>query len=296
MIPYALDLAPAVPVVLDFGDLDSEWWGDRSRRFSGLKARVYEAEAQRLRAVEIMGARHATRCLVNTPHAAKLVASFAPSASVTIIAEGMDLDEPSTVARSGAAPVIAFNPCLERDSEARAATEFCDEVLPRVHTRVGRTKLLIGCKSLFPLAKRLTHLPGVEVAAPITSLRSLLRRATVAVAPKRFGAETARGLLEAMAAGVPVITTPEGLNGLPLRHGREVYVEASPTGFSERLIELLQKPMLREVMAGRGRAFIRLNYSSAAAASRLSHVIAAAVKGVAHGRSVTDGRDTGVSA
>ena len=45
MIPYALDLAPAVPVVVDFGDLDSEWWQERSRRFSGLKARVYEAEA-----------------------------------------------------------------------------------------------------------------------------------------------------------------------------------------------------------------------------------------------------------
>src|SRR5215470_15836116 len=64
MIPYALDLVPAVPVVVDFGDLDSEWWRERSRRFSGLKARVYEAEADRLRVVEVMGARHATRSLV----------------------------------------------------------------------------------------------------------------------------------------------------------------------------------------------------------------------------------------
>jgi hypothetical protein len=296
MIPYALDLAPAVPVVVDYGDLDSEWWRERSRRFSGLKAKVYETEAERLRAVEIMGARHATHCLVSTPRAAKLLASFVPAAAVTVIADGVELDEPSALARSGAAPVIAFNPCLERDSDARAATAFCDEVLPRVHTRVGRTKLLIGCRSLFPLAKRLTHLPGVEVTAPISSLRGLLRRATVAVAPKRFGTETERGLLEAMAAGVPVITTPEALNGLPLQHGREIYVEASATGFSDRLIELLQKPTLREAMAARSRAFIRLNYSSASAAGRLGHVIAASVNGRAHRRSVTDGRDAGVSA
>lgn len=296
MIPYALDLAPAVPVVVDYGDLDSEWWRERSRSFSGLKAKVYETEAERLRAVEIIGARHATHCLVSTPRAAKLLASFVPAAAVTVIADGVELDEPSALARSGAAPVIVFNPCLERDSDARAATAFCDEVLPRVHTRVGRTKLLIGCRSLFPLAKRLTHLPGVEVTAPISGLRGLLRRATVAVAPKRFGTETERGLLEAMAAGVPVITTPEALNGLPLQHGREIYVEASPTGFSDRLIELLQKPTLREAMAARGRAFIRLNYSSASAAGRLGHVIAASVNGRAHRRSVTDGRDAGVSA
>ena len=295
MIPYALDLAPAVPVVVDFGDLDSEWWQDRSRRFSGLKAKVYEAEAERLRAVEILGARHATHCLVSTPQAAKLVNSFVPSASVTVIAEGVELDEPAPPARSGAAPVIAFNPCLERDSDARTATKFCDEVLPRVHTRVGRTKLLIGCRSLFPLVKRLTQLPGVEVAAPIHSLRGLFRRATVAVAPKRFGAETERGLLEAMGAGVPVITTPDGLNGLPLQHGREVYVEGNPTDFSQRLIELLQKPMLREAVATRGRAFIRLNYSSATAVNRLSHVIATVVDG-GHRRSAAHGRSAGVNA
>lgn len=295
MIPYALDLAPAVPVVLDFGDLDSEWWRERSRRFSGLKAKVYEAEAERLRSVEILGARHATRCLVTTPHVAKLVTSFAPSASVTVVPEGVDLDEPSPHVRSGATPVIAFNPCLERDSEARAATQFCDEVLPRVLTRVGRAKLLIGCKSLFPLARRLTSLPGVEVAAPITSLRALLRRAAVAVAPKRFGAETQRGLLEAMATGVPVITTADGIDGIPLQHGREVFVESSAAGFSERLIELLQNPMLREAMGTKGRAFIRLHYSSVAAASRLSHVMEAAVNG-GHDRGLSTGRDAGARA
>jgi glycosyltransferase involved in cell wall biosynthesis len=296
MIPYALDLAPAVPVVVDFGDLDSEWWRERSRRFSGLKARVYEAEAERLRAVEITGARHAARCVVTTPQAAKLVSSFGPSAPVTVIPEGMDLEETSSHARSGAAPTVAFNPCLERDGEARAATQFCHEVLPRVLTRMGRTKLLIGCRSLFPLARRLASLPGVEVAAPINGLRGLLRRATVAVAPRRFGVETQRGLLEALAVGVPVITTADALDGLPLQHGREVYVEDSPASFGERLIELLQKPMLREAMGTRGRAFIRLHHSSAAAASRLNQVIETAVNGTARDRRVTSERDAGVSA
>ena len=296
MIPYALDLVPAVPVVVDFGDLDSEWWRERSRRFSGLKARVYEAEAERLRAVEVMGARHATRSLVTTPEAARLVASFAPTASVTVIPEGIDLDEPSPHLRAGGTSVIAFNPCLERESEARAATQFCNEILPRVHTRVTRTKLLVGCKSLFPLARRLASLPGVEVTAPVSGLRGLLRRSTVAVAPKRFGTETRRGLLEAIAAGVPVVTSPEGIDGLALQHGREIFVEAHPAGFSERLIELLQRPTLREAMAAKGRAFIRLHYSSTAAAGRLSDVVEVAVNGHVQGRPHRSGRDAGVSA
>jgi Glycosyltransferase len=117
----------------------------------------------------------------------------------------------------------------------------------------------------------------------------------VAVAPNRFGAETERGLLEALGAGIPVVTTSEALNSLPLQHGREVYVEGDPAGFSERLIELLQKPMLREAMATRGRAFIRLNHSSAAATNRLSHIIATVANG-GHGRDVAHGRSAGVQA
>ena len=292
MIPYALDLVPAVPVVVDFGDLDSEWWRDRAQRFSGLKARVYEAEAERLRAVEILGARHASHCLVTTAQAAKVVTAFAPAANVTVIADGIDLDEP-TPPRTGAAPAIAFNPCLERDSEARAAIAFSDEVLSRVRTRVAGTKLLVGCKSLFPLAKRLGDMSHVEVAAPVNSLRGLLRRAAVAVAPRRSGGETHRGLLEAMATGVPVITTPDAAAGLPVQHGREVYVEGTSAAFAERLIELLQKPALREAMGTKGRAFIRLHYSSAAAASRLTQVIAATVGGSSLNGHAANSRDVG---
>jgi glycosyltransferase involved in cell wall biosynthesis len=296
MIPYALDLVPAVPVILDFGDLDSEWWLERSHRFSGLKARVYEAEAARLRSVEITGARAATHCLVATPRIATLVTAFAPSAAVTVIAEGVDADEQASPSRPGAPHTIAFSPCLERDPEARAAAEFCDEILPRVRTRVRGTKLLVGCTARFPFAKRLAHLPGVEVVAPTSNLRALLRRATVAVAPRRFGPATQRGLLEAMAAGVPIITSAEGQDGLRLQHGREVYVEGSPIGFTERLIELLQKPTLREAMGAKGRAFIRLHYSSTTAAGRLSQVVAAAVnRGVQNG-SATHGRDGGACA
>src|SRR5438093_8701582 len=57
MIPYALDLAPAVPVVLDCGDLDAVRCGTRERRFAGLKPIVYDAAARRLRAAETVRAR-----------------------------------------------------------------------------------------------------------------------------------------------------------------------------------------------------------------------------------------------
>jgi len=296
MIPYALELAPRVPVVLDFGDLDSEWWRERAQRFSGVKARVYQAEASRLREVEIRGARRATHCLVATPQAARAVAAFAPWATVSVVGDGVDADEPAVPTRIGGPHMIAFNPCLEGDSEAEVAAEFCDLVLAPVRTRVGRTNLLVGCRSLSRLAKHLAHLPGVEVAAPASDLRPLLRRATVAVAPRRFGAETRRSVLAAMAVGVPVITTRDGLDGLPIRHGQELYLAESAHGFAERLIDLLRKPTLREVMGARGRAFVRSHCSSTAALIRFSQVMEAAANGAVRNGSAPDGKSAGASA
>ncbi|HWN54155.1 MAG TPA: glycosyltransferase [Methylomirabilota bacterium] len=295
MIPYALELAPSVPVVLDFGDVDSEWWQDRAQRFSGFKTRVYQAEAMRLREVEIMGARRATHCLVATPQAARTVASFAPWAAVSVIGDGVGADEPAVPTRIGGPHLIAFTPCLEDNSEAQAAAEFCDIVLPAVRTQVARTKLLVGCKSLFRLARRLADVPGVEVAAA-SDLRPLLRRAAVAVAPRRFGAETRRSVLAAMAAGVPVITTVDGLDGLPIKHGKELYLEDNARGFAERLIDLLRKPTLREVMGSRGRAFVRAHCSTVAEGARFSQVIEAAVNGTSRNGSASNEKGAGVIA
>jgi glycosyltransferase involved in cell wall biosynthesis len=250
----------------------------------------------RLREVEIMGARRATHCLVATPQAARTVASFAPWAAVSVIGDGVGADEPAVPTRIGGPHLIAFTPCLEGNSEAQAAAEFCDIVLPAVRTQVARTKLLVGCKSLFRLARRLADLPGVEVVAPAGDLRPLLRRAAVAVAPSRFGAETRRSVLAAMAAGVPVITTIDGLDGLPIKHGREVYLEDNARGFAERLIDLLRKPTLREVMGSRGRAFVRAHCSTVAEGARFSQVIEAAVNGTSRNGSAPDEKGAGVIA
>ena len=296
MIPYALELAPHVPVVLDFGDVDSEWWQDRAQRFSGFKAKIYRAEAMRLREVEIVGARRATHCLVATPQAARTVASFAPWAALSVIGDGVGADEPAVPTRIGGPHLIAFNPSLEGNAEAQAAAEFCDLVLPTVRAQVGRTKLLVGSKSLFRLARRLTQVPGVEVVAPVGDLRPLLRRAAVAVAPRRFGAETRRSVLAAMAASVPVITTLDGLDGLPIKHGRELYLEENARGFAERLIDLLRKPTLREVMGSRGRAFVRTHCSAGAEAARFSQVVEAAANGTSRNGSAPDEKGAGVIA
>ena len=61
MIQYALDADPAVPIVMDFDDVDSRWWVRQARERSFRGANFYRTEAARLRLAEAAIARRAAR-------------------------------------------------------------------------------------------------------------------------------------------------------------------------------------------------------------------------------------------
>ena len=85
MIQYALELDPAVPLLVDFGEVDSEWWRAQAdlRSFPG--ANFYRTEAARLRTAEAAAAARASACIVANRQAGAAVALFAPWAPLTVI-------------------------------------------------------------------------------------------------------------------------------------------------------------------------------------------------------------------
>jgi hypothetical protein len=96
MIQYALDLDSTIPIVVDFGDVDSQWWLTQAgAAASSLRARFYRTEATRLRMAEAAIARRAAACLAASPAAARVVETLAPGVSVTVIGHGGVRPEPS---------------------------------------------------------------------------------------------------------------------------------------------------------------------------------------------------------
>ena len=96
MIPYALDLDPTIPIVVEFGDVDSQWWLTKAGSApSSLRARFYRTEATRLRMAEAAIACRAAACVVASPAAARVVETLAPGVSVTVIPDGDARLQPS---------------------------------------------------------------------------------------------------------------------------------------------------------------------------------------------------------
>ena len=275
MIRYALELDATVPVVMDFGDIDSDWWLRQARARSFPGASFYRTEGLRLRLAETQIARRAARCLVGSPQATRVLATFAPWAPATVIPNGVDSDYFTPVLRHPSTATAVCVSAIETDEDVDAADELFRSVVPRVLARIPDARFVVVAKQPPPSIRRLEQIAGVVVAGPVADMRPFLHRAAIAVAPLPSAHGLQTGILEAMASGVPVITTSQGAEGIPATRGRHLHVEDGTPGFSQRVIELLEDPTLRAEIGAQGRAFVQTHHSWDASAERLSQVIAA---------------------
>jgi glycosyltransferase involved in cell wall biosynthesis len=118
---------------------------------------------------------------------------------------------------------------------------------------------------------------GVRVFDFVPSLRPHLARASVAVAPIRFGAGVSNKLLEAFAVGTPIVSTTMACGDLPCRDGEHFFVADDARRFAERVVLLLENPELRRAMAGRAQAFVNTHYNWEIVAGSMEQVLLGAI-------------------
>ena len=113
-------------------------------------------------------------------------------------------------------------------SGPRCAQRFREHGAPEARfTIVGRSPT--------PEVLALRSQPGVEVTGTVPDVRPYYREAVAVVVPLRVGGGTRLKILEAMAAGVPVVSTTLGAEGLEVDPGRDLLTAIRPPQWSRRL-------------------------------------------------------------
>ena len=70
-------------------------------------------------------------------------------------------------------------------------------------------------------------------------------------------------ILDAMAMGLPIVTTSVGCEGISLRHGEHAMVADTPDDFARSVVHLLQNPVERARLGAAGRRFVECHYGLA---------------------------------
>lgn len=278
MIQYGLALGPEVPIVMDFGGVDSEWWLRQAAQRSFASARFFRTEAARLRAAETTIAQRAARCVVATREAAEVVETLAPGIPISLVPDGVGVEPVRGPARTVLPPVVVFSTPLHGARNLQDVTEFCRDIVPLVSAAVPDCRFVIVSRDQPPHIGQLALPASVRLVVGVADVRPTLRRAVVAVAPVRNAAAHPATVLDPMAAALPVVATAGACAGLRLEPGRHLHVADDPALFAKRVVELLTSASSREEMAAGGRSFVETEGSWEVMGSRISEMIAGMVK------------------
>jgi hypothetical protein len=151
--------------------------------------------------------------------------------------------------------------------------DFCAKVLPRIRARRPQARLWIVGADPSPAVKRLEALPGVRVTGSVPDVRPYLQRAALMVAPLNIARGTQNKILEAMAAGVPVVTSAVAAGGVDAVPGEHFLVANSAEGCASAVLRILENPSERARLAAAGRGRMVSHHAWEKSVQRLDRII-----------------------
>ncbi|MEL7034840.1 MAG: glycosyltransferase family 4 protein [Cyanobacteria bacterium J06592_8] len=203
--------------------------------------------------------------------------TFNPKAKFEIIPNGVDLDQFSQRPQDPGGHRLIFVGTMDYIANIDAARFFSLEVFPELRKRYpDATLALVGARPVPEISELSAH-PGIEVTGRVPSMAEYLHQATVCIVPMRIGFGIKNKTLEAMATGVPVVSSDNGLEGLsvdgnvPLRALRANRVEE----YIDKISQLFEDAQLRQQLSENGRNLIESEYTWEQIGQRYEQVIMA---------------------
>ncbi len=282
MAPYWVreHLRSGLPAVLDFVDVSSEDYRERAAYASVPRRWIYRREEWLLRAYEERIARLAKDVLVVSEAEAELLRPRL-AGKVHVIENGVDggsFARPQLGGRPREHRVV-FVGRLDVEANVDAVRWYVNHVHPRIRAyRVDSFFDAVGAHPVRDL-KALRARPDIRVTGWVEDVRPYLWNASVAVAPLRIPTGTTNGVLEAMAASVPVVATPAAARGLIRPSGDHITVAETPAELAEQICDLLENPFRAQAQCEAALEYVRECHSWDRAAAKLEERLLAAVEG-----------------
>ncbi len=164
---------------------------------------------------------------------------------------------------------MLFVGSFRHDPNRVAVDWFMHEVLPRILERQPAARLVVAGSDPPPPHVYGGQAKSVEMLGYVEDVREPLARYAVFVCPILSGSGVRVKLLEAFAAGIPVVSTRVGAEGLASEDGTLCAISDDPAEFAGRVLALFEKPETAADMARRAREEVVANWDMAVLTRRL---------------------------
>jgi sugar transferase (PEP-CTERM/EpsH1 system associated) len=265
--------ARGIPKILDFGDMDSQKWLEYARYKPFPLSAGYWLEGKKLEREERRLAHGFDMCTATTRAEWETLERYETGTPTDWFPNGVD----SHYFRPGEEPyepdTISFVGRMDYYPNEQCMLDFCRNVFPLLRQRRPNLRLSIVGADPVPSVKNLAELPGVTVTGSVPDVRPYVCRSAAMVAPLSIARGTQNKILEAMAMGVPVVTSPAAAGGVDAVQHEHLLVARSHAEQYAALLRVLEDPQERRRLALAGRARVLSHHAWPASLRRLDNII-----------------------
>jgi glycosyltransferase involved in cell wall biosynthesis len=250
-VAWAERLPAELPAGLVFHNATWAYHRDRGHRLEAARFRAHVR-------------RHAGRCTqawaVSAGDAAQ-VGALVPGLAVDVVPNGVDAALLGRLPLAGGEDGrLLFTGTLSYAPNAEGILWFARECWPRIRAARPAARMAVVGREPPPAVVRLADEPGIEVTGWVESLEPQLAAAQVSIAPLRSGGGTKLKVLEALAAGRPLVATTAAAAGIDVADGEHLLVRDDPAAFADAVLALLGDPDRRTALAAAGRERVAARY------------------------------------
>jgi glycosyltransferase involved in cell wall biosynthesis len=159
-------------------------------------------------------------------------------------------------------PHLIFCGSLDYEPNIDGLNWFVSEVWPFIHKKSSNAVLtIIGRNPSFDLRQKMISLQGINFVGPVKDVRVYYHQNSLAIVPLLKGSGTRLKILEAMALGIPVVSTTKGAEGIDVETGNHILLADNPETMSNAVLELLSNSIYYQHIRLNARRLVENKYS-----------------------------------
>lgn len=190
------------------------------------------------------------------------LAAVYPLENIVVVENGVDpsayYHQTPTDRRGG----VVFSGSLDWHANVDGLTWFLEQVYDRLRRKAPDAPItVVGRRPHRMLKAALADRTGITLQANVPEIQPFLQMARVMMVPLRIGGGSRLKILEAMAAGLPVVSTGKGAEGLAVRHNEHLIIEDDPGRFADALVQVLEDDDLFDRLSIAGMNLVKSRYS-----------------------------------
>ena len=200
---------------------------------------------------------------------------YGARAPVVVIENGVDVEHfSSSPASPDRRSRVLFVGSMDYHANIDAVLSFARDAWPRIHRSLPGAVFTVVGRNPSAGVRALAAIGGIEITGTVSDTAPYYREAWAVVVPIRVAGGTRIKILEAMAAGVPVVSTGRGAEGLAAEPGRHYLLADTDQEIHAALTQLAGDPALGSRLAGAALELVRQRYDWGVLGDQLAAALA----------------------